>query len=242
MYALPSSAHFWKALNIRFSQDEKYQFQTLFLPDLNREYGLLIIGDSLFQNSIPRNIANQQNVKRIIVNSYDADDLRSFARALRSVVQHSESKVCNLLLQVSPIFSLRSKALRGELDSDLIEDVLKRRNPGDHVSTFFDVVQEWARTEVSLPNLESDPMRPPRMVGQAKFADPNRENWERAFSAFSTFEGKIVAVLDTCGTDWSADGNLISATKDNLTALATEDAKFSWTTLHGLASLQMPGC
>ncbi len=242
MVELPERNVFWKTLNTRFAQDERYQVQALFLPDRKKKYSAVVVGDSLFQQSIPDSILDQPNTPRVIINGYDADDLRLVSRALVPGDRRTKSEVCALVVQVSPLFSLRAKALGANSDPELLRKVLRRRELATSITLFFEIIQKWAKTERSLPDLQSDPARPPRMVGQAKFSDPNGENWGRAFDGFERYKGKIIAVFDTRGTDWGDNGNLIESTLNRLEAMAAGDERFTWTTLEGLGSASVPGC
>ncbi|MEX0275904.1 MAG: hypothetical protein AB3N19_00170, partial [Ruegeria sp.] len=209
---LPEQRAFWQFLNLRFSQDERYQAQTLFLPDQKTEFSAVIVGDSLFQSSVPEWIAELPNTQRIIVNSYDPDDLRLVSRALVPGDRRTKSKVCAIIVQVSPLFSLRARSMGANSDPELLRSVLRKRGWEADVKLFFEILKKWANTERSLPDLDSEPGRPPRMVGQARFSDPNEENWERAFGSFDRYKGQIIGVFDDRDTDWGDGGDLVETT------------------------------
>lgn len=239
---LPEQRAFWQFLNLRFSRDERYQVQTLFLPDQKTEFSAVIVGDSLFQSSVPEWIAELPNTQRIIVNSYDPDDLRLVSRALVPGDRRTKSKVCAIIVQVSPLFSLRARSMGANSDPELLRSVLRKRGWEADVKLFFEILKKWANTEHSLPDLDSEPGRPPRMVGQARFSDPNRENWERAFGSFDRYKGPIIGVFDDRNTDWGDGGDLVDTTLKQLDVLAAENDNFTWATLENFESIPVQGC
>ena len=75
MVELPRNNIFWALLDNRFDQDQRYQIQGLFLPDTRTDFSVVIVGDSLFQNSLPTINNAQLDVKRITINGYEANDV-----------------------------------------------------------------------------------------------------------------------------------------------------------------------
>ena len=236
---LPTTQTFWNLLNIRFAQDARYQVQTLFLPDTARDYGLAIIGDSLFHKSLPD---APTGTARLVINGYDPDDLHAVLRALNDGQNRTETRVCGLVVQVSPLFSLRARAIGVPQATGLMRGVLRHRSPDRKVRNFFRTLTEWANTRDDMPAADQPPLRPPRMVGPARFADPGQENWARVLSEMSKFNGPILGIPDSRETNWGAQSDLIEATQAKLTLLQKSDMAFSWAPLREVTSLPDTGC
>lgn len=239
---LPSTSVFWTVLNGRFAQDERYQLQRLFLPDQRQEIPLVIVGDALFLDALPDSARRFVGAQEIVVNNYDPDDLRVVIRGLRVGERFTETRACTLLVQVSPLFSLRAKTTGVPQDYRLVRDAYSKTVPAKRITQFFGFLDSWAQTTPSMPAARGDPGRPDRMVGQARFSDSTRENWDLAFADVSRFDGPIIAVLDTRGTNWGADSDLIEETRNRLDALAAEYPHFSWVPLEDVSVPEGTGC
>lgn len=241
MGVLTASNFFWQLLNHRFSQDARYQAQTIFLPDQARSHDLLIVGDSLFLSSLPKNLTEKGSTL-LQIDGYDPNDLAIVGSALQFGKEITDTRICTVLVQVSPLFAIRAKAFGKSLDISLLKDKTKRRDLSDDVKYFFEVIETWGASEKSGVEPGSDPLRPTRLVGQARFADPNDENWERAFEEVLKHDGAVIGVFDTRGTDWGIESDVVKMTRQRLDALARSDDGFSWLPLDRIEQIAPAGC
>lgn len=242
IHVLPNTDTFWRVLSLKFSQDERYQLQNLFLPDEKRMIPFLLVGDGLFQTTVQDGMVGVSPPERIFINSYDPDDLGAVFKGLKMGSKNTQTQICNLLVQVSPLFSLRAKADGAGQHIRLMRNVFYRQTLEDSVKTFFDILVKWANTRRNIEMVLDRHGRPKRMVGQARFASDDVENWNYAFGGVGDFKGKVIAVLDTRKTDWGKDSDLISATIEKLDALTTEHQHVSWVSLDEVATISLDEC
>lgn len=241
MGALTASHGFWQLLNYRFSQDARYQAQTIFLPDQARNHDLLIVGDSLFLSSLPSYLTENENIL-LQIDGYDPNDLAIVASALQFGKEISDTRICTVLVQVSPLFAIRAKAFGKNLDISLLKEKAKRRDVSDDVKFFFEAIETWGASEKNSIGFHSDPQRPKRLVGQARFTDPNDENWERAFVELLKHEGAVIGIFDIRGTDWGVEGDVVEMTRQKLDGLARSYDGFRWLPLDQITQIAPTGC
>lgn len=240
--ALPKSPLFWKILDTRFAADERYQIQRLFLPDLERQIPAVFIGDAMFHSSLQSSDRVPAAAGSVVINGYDANDLESVFDGLHDGQRFTDTSVCSLVIQISPIFMVRSKALHEEQATRLIREVKVSSSLRRRFRDLLRILSAWAETENTMPALAADALRPRTLVGQAQFADKTRENWNLAFEKIGKFEGPIIAVLDTRGTDWPQTSDVVEVTKHDLDVLADQHETISWITLEDFDAGRVPGC
>lgn len=237
MMALPKNTLFWEVLNLRFAKDERYQLQTLFLPDKRRQIPLLIVGDSLFHRTLAERLGKLPPHEAIVINGYDADDAAAIVAGVKVGMTRTKTKICSLIIQVSPLFSARTRGF----DSLPAYQLLARANKNS-VRNFFLILREWASTQDNGDLVEQAHMRRPAIVGQAKFADPDEENLNQVFGRLREFKGNVLAVLDDRFTDWGKGSNLTQATANYLDGYSVTHSNFRWTTIQSLGDDQIPRC
>jgi hypothetical protein len=241
--AILSNDIFWNILSSRFDKDERYQTQSLFIPDNEVTHQIVSIGDSRFLSSLPEQIKNSDDTKQIIITRYDPDDFSNVLRGILHGWRYTNTRTCTLVFQVSPLFSLRGRSEGSTQNyTSLRYRDLNGIDPKNNGKAFFGTLKRWSNAKNTKPTLQSDPRRPKRMVAQARFASPNRENWDRAFRDIEKYKGQIIAVLDTRDTDWGENSNLIAATRDGLVNLALTHNNFNWVTLDELRRFDIPNC
>ncbi len=240
--ALPRSPVFWTVLDMRFAADERYQIQRLFLPDQARRTPTVIVGDAMFQASVHAPKTLPSDARSVVINGYDANDLRTLFRGLSDGMRYTDTEMCSLVVQVSPFFMVRSKAMYESQDVKLIREADVPKAPWKRFRDLSRILTAWAETENTMPAMAGPARRPHTMVGQTQFADPTRENWNLAFAGAEGFEGSILLVLDTRGTKWPAASDLIDQTRRGLEDLTAANQRISWTTIDDLDPAGFSGC
>ena len=239
---LPTTNAFWQVMNLRFSKDQRYQLQRISLPDQGQFVPLVVSGDAMFQSAVDRQVGALDGARRIVVNGYDPDD----ARALFSVIYYGErytkTRVCNLLLQVSPNFAVRAKSFDVPQAYGLLSTYAGTKKLEYRIKDFFLIINQWFQAHDDGDLMAANSDRLARHVGQTRFADPTEENWQRAFGRLNRFHGKVLGVLDTRGTDWGEGSNLIQETERLLQRLSKRSAAFSWVRLEDLDRSALPVC
>jgi hypothetical protein len=243
MGALLTSNIFWQLLAPKFNSDERYQAQSLFLPDSQRKIKTIFVGDSKFLSSLPPKMKRTKKAEKIIITGYDPYDLSDVLTAIVRGQRFTKTRVCGLVVQVSPLFSVRGTPLGSRQNTSLLRyKSITGINPRRNGKAFFDTLSRWANARRGKPTLKSNPGRPKRMAAQARFADPNKELWNMAFRGVGRYKGKILAVLDSRGTEWGSDSDLIQSTRSGLDQLAAEHDNFRWVNLADLPGTNAPDC
>jgi hypothetical protein len=240
--AIPKTDWFWTVVQGHFKQDAKYQLQGLFLPDQARNIPYLIIGDTTFHSLLPKELPSDQSISSVVSNSYDADDVGAIFKGLKDGHKFTQTQVCSVVLQVTPLFIVRSKALGYLQDFKSIRYVYKKTSTKNTWRQSYEIFKRVAKVRKTLPKPDADPLRPIRMVGQARFADSTLENWNIAFSELEKFKRPVIAVFDSTGTDWGEDTDLVSTTRAQLDILAASVENFSWVDLADFKSALVPTC
>jgi hypothetical protein len=242
MVELPRNNIFWARLDNRFDQDQRYQIQGLFLPDTRTDFSVVIVGDSLFQNSLPTINNAQLDVKRITINGYEANDVHDVFLGFEAGRRGTKSEVCTIVLQISPVFAVRAKAYGADIETGILRDLRKRSSLKNDVRTFFNIFDEWSVTNQDMPAIEADAGRIARHVGQTRFSDPTHQNWDRGLSRIDRHRYPVILVLDTRGTDWGDGSDLVAVTRQKLDEISTEHSHVSWVELDKLADVPITGC
>lgn len=237
MLTLPKTNLFWEALNLRFAKDERYQLQTLFLPDKRRHIPLLIVGDSLFHRTLAERLGKLPPHEAIVINGYDADDVAAIVRGIRIGMARTKTKICALVLQISPAFAARTM----RLDSTPSIRILSRLGKSS-VREFFLILREWAASKDDGDLMMLPDRRRAVMIGQARFADPQNENLELALKGLADFNGPVLMLLDDRGTEWGHGSNLVTATREYLSNLSSNSQKFHWNSIHAVQDVNLPPC
>jgi len=239
---LPRTNLFWSVFEARFDKDQRYQVQGLFLPDPKRDYPLVVIGDALFQAEVPDDIGRTADIERVVINSYDTGDLRAVFQGLYNGRRATKSEACSLIVQVSPTFAIRSKAIGPTPEVRFLRDIRRNAGLGRHVNILFDIQSAWAATKPDMDSVMDDADRSARHVGQTQFADPNHENWTAGFRDIHRHRHPVLLVLDTRGPQWLPESDAIAITRSNLDSLAEEHDHVSWINLTDLKEPQKLGC
>jgi hypothetical protein len=239
---LPTTNAFWRVMDLRFSQDERYQIQSMFLPDHKRVVPLAVIGDSLFQSAVTAQAGQPDGAARIVINGYDADDFRDVFSAIRAGEASTKTRICTLVLQISPNFLVRAKSQHMPQAYHLLPVYAGPGGYTDRVRNFFGAVASWVGTWDGGDIMNAPHLRVSRHVGQTRFADPTEENWKRALARIKNNKIPVLGILDLRETDWGEDGNLVQETERLLTQLSKDSRSFSWMRLEDFRESALPGC
>lgn len=240
--ALPSTKYFWQLLGPRFATNTQYQVQSLFLPDQRRTLNNLVVGDSSFQHKIDEIIGGKEEVSTLVINGYDSNDVNMVIRAIQTGEGLTHTRICRVIIQISPNFAVRAKAQGTRPNTKLIAYTGFSGNFFKEAAQTFDILKSWAKVRPDGDGLNHDPLRVTRHVGQTRSVDPNNENWEIAFARLERIKGAVIGILDTRGTDWGESDKLEAATLDLMQNLETNTDKFSIATFETLAKKIAPEC
>lgn len=201
---------FWSLLNFRFVGAERYQLQTLLRPGDKNPISTLVVGDSLFQDTVWPNVSTIAGARRVVQNGFDSDDaLRTYVGLHRSQGA-SRTFVCTVVIQISPLFMVRAREMgQGQditmLTRDRVTDYL---NPLATKRT-FEVLRQWAQAAQGADPAAEPHGRLPRHVGQARFSDPTFENWTALTEMMRNFNGRTILVIDDRETDFGMGSDLV---------------------------------
>ena len=239
---VPRTQVFWAVFKGHFAHDQKYQLQGLFLPKQELDQSVLVLGDTQFHNDMADTIPADTSVVKIVNNSYDPDDVGITFNGIKDGYKFTKTKPCAALVLVTPLFLTRGKAEGPSQSYRSIRYVHKDYSLETRLGNAFTIARNIADVRNTMPNKNADSKRPNRMVGQTRVSDPTLENWGIAFAGVEAFERPVLAILDTEGTDWSKEGNLIDATHRQLDVFSAEHANFSWISLEKLNETTFPTC
>lgn len=232
---------FWTLLSDRFSRTEGYQLQQVFLPDQQREISLLVVGDSLFQDSIP-DALGRGIVERVVVSSFDSVDVVDLFGGMRAGQHATKTRLCNVVIQASPNFLVRARALKKgqEIGAIRAAQQIGWLEP-ERAAMTYDVIQRWMKISEEVGDFRSLPTgRVAAHVGQARFADPTRENYRAIRKALP--QENILFVMDTRVTDWGNDSDLVESLPGVLSETEAEEPNVTWVPLEGVAQLPALSC
>lgn len=238
---LRSSDVFWYVLSARFDSAPRYQLQQIFLPDQKRDIAVLVVGDSLFQDEIPDSISGGI-LRRAVISSMDADDVSNLFEALREGHKATQTRVCNVVVQASPNFMIRSKPQGAGQEIGLI----RAANPSDLLSPkkaarVFAVIKAWIKAQTRDDDFQTMPhLRVARAVGQTKFSDPNLENWTAATKHLD--EASAIFFVDSRGTNWGLGSDLEMKLRRALGNTETASKRMTWSDLSALATFPSLDC
>ena len=244
LHAVAISGVLWHLFDDGFRQDQRFQIHSLFLPREPRTIETLIVGDVLFQESIPDSIVPASGVERLTINAYDTSDLRDVLHIYRGVRRATGVRICSVVAQVTPVFMVRSKAMGAPQNVGLLREAsrLGWSKPFGGVAHFFRTIDVWVGTRYS-PEAWDDAQRIPMLAGQARMADPTRENWQRMLKAANRFDGPVLFVVDDRETDLGPDSKLKSELTATLNqAREQEDSRIDFADLTELEQAALPGC
>lgn len=239
---LPTTSAFWSILQPRFETNSRNQLQNLFLPDRARTYPMVVVGDSLFQKTVAEALPQLADAEKLVINNYDSTDLEGALRGIVAGESLTASRICGLLVQVSPNFAVRARGQGEGLRSNLIYYYRLDTNLLRAAGHTFSVLKAWARTRWDGDPMTQGPMRVPAHVGQTRFADPEGDNWRRAFKPLKRLSGSVTGVLDIRGTDWGEGSDLVDATEKLIKRQARRSKKFTATTIDELGAFDPPEC
>ncbi len=235
----------WHVLDARFRADAEHQAQAFFLPVRPRQVKLAIVGDSLFHASIPAELASQEGVERVVINRYDGDDLEDFLTAVIIAHRRLKTEVCHILSQASPVFMVRAKVQGKRQNDDFIRLQARQKwTAFDRgAKNVFGAIETWASLTPGLEPMQADHGRLGVLIGQARMADPGRENWSATMRRFSYWDGGITLVDDRRVTDLGPESNLPAAF-DAAIRDAEQDPELDLTriALADLKAFQPPAC
>lgn len=238
---LRTSDGFWNVFAARFDRAPLYQLQQIFLPDDEQEIAVLVVGDSLFQDAIPDGIANGI-LRRVVISGMDADDVGNLFGALREGHKATQTRVCNVIVQASPNFMVRAKAQGAGQEIGLISAA----SPSDllnpkQAARVFAVIKGWINAETRDDSFRALPhKRVERAVGQAKFADPNMENWTAATRQLD--QSASIFFVDNRETDWGLGSDLEVSLRRALDDTEGASKRMTWSSLAAAASFPALGC
>lgn len=239
---LPTTNAFWRVMDLRFSKDERYQMQSLFVPDRKRLVPLAVVGDSMFQSAVASQAGPLDGTSRIVINGYDSDDVGNVFAAIQSGQNYTKTRICTLVLQISPNFVVRAKSQHVQQSFDLLQTYVGRHQYHIRIKNFFRILDRWFHSQDDGDLLAAPHHRAAIHVGQGRFADPAGENWKRAFSRMNSAKVQVLGVLDIRGTDWGEDGNLVQETERSLAQLSENSTTFSWVRLEDFRKNTIPVC
>ena len=238
---LRSSDAFWNILSARFDRAPLYQLQQIFLPDQEQDIAVLVVGDSLFQDAIPDSISGG-TLRRVVISGMDADDVGNLFAALRDGHSATQTRVCNVIVQASPSFAARTKEQGEGQDIGFISAA----SPSDLLSPkqaarVFAVINAWINAQTKDDGFRTLPhMRVARAAGQAKFADPNLENWTKATQGLD--QTRSVFFIDKRKTNWGLGSDLEVTLRRVLQDTEAGSKKMIWSELTAAASFPALGC
>ncbi len=245
LHAIGMNGLHWTLMQARFAGDPQHQVQAMFLPAKRRDIRLAIVGDSLFHASIPEGLASEPGVERVVINAYDSEDLEDFLAMSLMAKGRLKVRVCHVLAQAMPSFMVRAKAMGDPQKQDLLrlQTRIKGNTFGRSIESVFSGIDRW--TDLAPVG---DPMLAPHgrvsaLIGQARWVDPERENWNVVLGRLKNFDGQLILVEDPRITDVGPDSKLSAALAETV---AKTDAEPEYdVTLIGLDDLpavDVPDC
>jgi hypothetical protein len=242
VYYAPRSQTFWSIAAPHLAKDQRYQIQGIFLPDRKLSVPVLIVGDPQFMAGVPEDLRTREGAKQILITAYDSSDFGRVFAGLKDGELRTDTRVCTVVAQVSPMFTVRSKTAGTSQNFRGLRYAHWNTRFERHMGFLFHTLKMVVGVEKTLPQIGDDPNRPKRLVGQARFADKTNENWNAAFKEIPNYDHSVIAVFDPDGTDFGEGSDVVTAATDKLNALAAEHPHFTWTTLDKLPSLDILGC
>ena len=240
---LRTSDIFWSLLSSRFGKDPAYQLQNVFLPDREREVAVLVLGDSLFQNSIPDSVADGV-IERVVLQSVDSTDVVTLFKGIAAGERATHTRICTVIMQASPNFMARAKPLGDPLVTANL--TLARKGSLESVRRagyVFRILKSWVEATPAAGDVRDlPPLRLGRHVALARFADPQLENWTDAVAVLRDHKSPILLATDPRGTDWGAGSDLVAALPAALTATEGELPQVAWIPVDRVAGLPKAGC
>lgn len=242
LMVLPTTNVFWRVMDLRFSKDERYQLQSLFLPDRRRLVPLAVVGDSMFQEAVTTQAGPLDAAPRIVINGYDSDDVDNVLATIQGGQSYTKTRVCTVMLQISPNFAVRAKSQHVPQSYGMLQIYAGQGKAYVRIRNFFSTIDSWFHTQDDGDLTKAPHLRVASHVGQTRFADPAEENWKRAFRYLKRAKVRVLGVLDVRGTDWGEEGNLVQETERLLNQLSESSDTFSWVRLEEFSASKVPAC
>ncbi len=213
LHVFAASGLVWHVLDARYRNAPDHQIHAALLPVPDRDVRLAIVGDSLFHASIPAKIADQPGTRRIVINAYDADDLRDVFTAAVLAERRLGTRICHVIAQVMPVFAVRAKAWGKRQNLRLLQQAarLDAIAVDRSAKVTFGALDAWAGLAPVDDPLAEPHGRLTALRGQGRDADPTRENWGTVMRQAERYSGAITFVDDQRITDLGPDSGLPAA-------------------------------
>ena len=244
LHVIAASGWLWQVLDARYRNAPDHQIHAAFLPVPSEDIRVAIVGDALFHAEIPASLAKQPGVRRIVINAYDADDLRDVFTAANLVEQRLGVRVCHVVAQVMPVFAVRAKAWGKRQNLRLLRQAARidAISVDRSAKLVFGALDTWASLKPVDDPLSAPHGRLTALRGQGREADPTRENWGTVLRQAGRYSGTITLVEDARVTDLGPDSALSGAMRAMITEGAVDGPKTDLIGLDTLPELSLTDC